>query len=642
MILDHVDSGHVALPEFQRGYVWKRKQVRELFDSLYRRHPIGYLLVWAVESEAATYRGDVPPAAGIVKLLLDGQQRMTSLYGVVRGQSPNFFIGDANAFTNLRFNIDSETFAFYQPQKMKGNPLWINVTELMKGGTKNLGELVSQLSQEPASKPKVGEYMSRLTRLFGIIEVDLHVEEVTDKDPNVVVDIFNRVNSSGTKLSKGDLALAKICSDWPAARESMRTMIRKWGKAGYSFTLDWLLRSVNTILTGKAMFHFLHDKSAEDIQSALKRAGRQIDKCLNLIGGRLGLDHDRVFFSRLAVPVIVRYLEKHDDALSEQERDKLLFWYVQTGIRGRFSASTESKIDQDLAQILGDDDDLDRLLDQLRLSHGSLRVEPEHFKGSSMGAQYYPVLYLLTRMGESRDWGTGLPLKAGLIGKMNQLEKHHIFPKAQLKTKYGKADVNAIANFCFLTKETNIEIRDSRPQDYFYKVEDKYPGALASHWIPMDEKLWEIGHYLDFLEERRTLLAKEANRQFAELLHDDTRWIRDYEPTDHAPSSVPGDVPSENEEKELEAINDWVEKQGFPKGILAYEHSDPDTGEQQAILDLAWPNGIQEELSQPVALLLNEPAETISRASSAGFRCFTSLKDFKCYVEREILMESET
>lgn len=89
-ILDHIDSGHMALPEFQRGYVWNRDQVRGLFDSLYRRHPVGGLLVWATESKTAAHRGDGPLAAGVVKLLLDGQQRMTSLYGVVRGKAPKF------------------------------------------------------------------------------------------------------------------------------------------------------------------------------------------------------------------------------------------------------------------------------------------------------------------------------------------------------------------------------------------------------------------------------------------------------------------------------------------------------------------------------------------------------------------------
>ncbi|MCB9521709.1 MAG: DUF262 domain-containing protein [Myxococcales bacterium] len=133
-ILDHIDSGHMALPEFQRGYVWNRDQVRGLFDSLYRRHPVGGLLVWATESRSAAHRGDGALAAGVVKLLLDGQQRMTSLYGVVRGRPPKFFDGNAQAFTGLRFHLDSESFEFYQPVKMKDDALWID-DGLMRTGT---------------------------------------------------------------------------------------------------------------------------------------------------------------------------------------------------------------------------------------------------------------------------------------------------------------------------------------------------------------------------------------------------------------------------------------------------------------------------------------------------------------------------
>lgn len=92
-ILDHIDTGHMALPEFQRGYVWSREQVRGLFTSLYKRHPVGGLLVWATKAETAAHRGDSSLAPGVVKLLLDGQQRMTSLYGVARGHpSPLHFV----------------------------------------------------------------------------------------------------------------------------------------------------------------------------------------------------------------------------------------------------------------------------------------------------------------------------------------------------------------------------------------------------------------------------------------------------------------------------------------------------------------------------------------------------------------------
>jgi len=638
-ILDHIDNGHMALPEFQRGYVWNSDQVKGLFNSLYRRHPVGGLLVWATESKTADHRGKGPLAAGIVKLLLDGQQRMTTIYGVVRGKPPKFFDGNAQTFSGLRFHLEDQVFAFYQAMKMQDDPLWIDVTGLMKKGSEGLGELVAQLSQSPAYAPKVGEYAGRLSRLLGITDVDLHIEEVTgpEKTLDIVVEIFNVVNSGGTKLSKGDLALAKICAEWPEARQQMKSKLKEWAAAGYNFNLDWLLRSVNTVLTGEAKFQFLHDKTAGEVQDSLRRATKHIDTILNLISGRLGLDHDQVLFGRFAIPVLVRYFDQRQGALTQPERDKLMFWFAQAGMWGRFSGSTESYIDQDLAVLEGPDGGIDKLLEQLRLWHGGLRIEVGHFGGWSLGARFYPVLYLLTRMGGARDWGTGLPLKSGLLGQLNRLEVHHIFPRKQLYDRnYKKPEVNALSNFCFLTKDTNLKISDRPPEVYFEEVEANHPGALASQWIPVDRNLWKIENYLDFLEARKKLLADEANRCMAELLHEDTRWIS----TPAAVSSeflLASGIDSEAERAELESLNQWVESRGLPRGTLEFQFADAESGKPRAIFDLAWPDGLQEGLSQPVAVLLNESAEVLAIASGAGFRCFTAIDDFKLYLSNIVL-----
>jgi hypothetical protein len=646
-ILDHIDNGHMALPEFQRGYVWNRDQVRGLFDSLYRRHPVGGLLVWATEALTAAHRGDGPLAAGIVKLLLDGQQRMTSLYGVVRGRPPRFFDGNAQAFTGLRFHLDKENFEFYQPVKMSDDPLWVDVTKLMQRGTAGLGQFVTQLASQPALADKVGLFVGRLSQLLGITDVDLHIEEVTgaDKSLDVVVDIFNRVNSGGTKLSKGDLALAKICADWPEARDTMKVKLKEWERANYHFDLDWLLRSVNTVLTGEAKFQHLHEKTAGEVQDALQKTTRYLDTLLNLIGGRLGLDHNQVLFGRFALPVMARYLDlrarQRLGAMDERERDKLLFWYVQAAMWGRFSGSVESFIDQDLALLEGPERGLDRLLGQLRLWHGGLRAEPGHFTGWSAGARFYPILYMLTRMGEARDWGTGLPLRANLLGRMNRLEMHHIFPKAQLyRRSYARPEVNALGNFCFLTKDTNLDIRDRLPEDYFPEVEAAHPGALASQWIPQDPALWKVGRFRDFLEVRKALLAAELNRRMEELLHGDVQWLAGPPAAVQATPAVAGGVTSTEEEAELEALNQWVVAQGLPEGAIAFDFADAETGEQRAVFDLAWPSGLQLELSQPVAVLLNEETSTVAIASQAGFRCFTSAVAFRRYVEHEVLAVS--
>ena len=102
-ILDQIDIGGLALPTFQRGFVWNRDQVRGFMDSLYRRHPVGTLLVWVTSTDGVQTRGDAPLAPGTIELLLDGQQRITTLYGILRGEAPAFFDGNSDAFTGLCF-----------------------------------------------------------------------------------------------------------------------------------------------------------------------------------------------------------------------------------------------------------------------------------------------------------------------------------------------------------------------------------------------------------------------------------------------------------------------------------------------------------------------------------------------------------
>lgn len=106
-ILDQIDGGTTLPPEFQRGYVWNRDQVRGLMRSLYKGYPVGALLVWETEASGQAVRG-AEGTTGTKSLLLDGQQRVTTLCGIVRGRPPTFFEGDPEAFHGLRFNVETE------------------------------------------------------------------------------------------------------------------------------------------------------------------------------------------------------------------------------------------------------------------------------------------------------------------------------------------------------------------------------------------------------------------------------------------------------------------------------------------------------------------------------------------------------
>lgn len=650
-ILDQIDLGAMALPEFQRGYVWNRDQVRGLMYSLYRKHPVGSLLVWMTKTESADARGDQTLTPGTVKLLLDGQQRITSLYGIMRGRPPRFFDGNAQTFTGLYFNLDDEAFEFYAPTKMKDNPRWLNVTSVLRDGA---GTTMQKLLQVPEFQSQISVYLNRVNAIENIKAIDLHMEEVTgeDKTVDVVVDIFNRVNSGGTKLSKGDLTLAKICAGWPDARDEMKKRLAKWQKAGYQFKLDWLLRNINAVLTGESLFSAMKNVDSATFREGLESSEKAIDRILNLIASRLGLDHDRVLGSRYAIPLMSRYIVQRGGKLSDQaERDRLLYWYVHTILWGRYSGSTESKLNTDLEAIEGATvsdpaQALVHLIENLRQERANLQLTESDFSGSSKGNRFYPLLYMMTRVLHSCDWGTGDELTNHLLGHLSRLEVHHIFPKALLyEYGYSKKQVNAIANFTFLTQETNLEVSKRNPAEYIPEYEGRNPGSIASHWIPMDPNLWKPENYMAFLDERRRLLAGSANEFLLKLSAGSIPMVSTPEELqfiERAVAYVPGGIDDDEEESRLVRCNDFVTRLGLPAGESSYELIDDVSGELRAILDLAWPDGLQVGLSQPVAVLLDESEDVEEIASQAGYRFFTSPRAFRKYVKEEILGHTES
>lgn len=642
-ILDSIDAGSIALPEFQRGYVWNREQVRSLMLSLYRKYPVGSLLVWITPAESAMARGPGDLTPGVVKLLLDGQQRCTSLYGIIRGHPPKFFDGTAQTFTGLYFHLDDEVFEFYMPAKMQADPRWTDVSALFKTG---LASAVQRILADPRMNAEAQRYINRLNAITTIADVDLHIAEVvgTDKTLDVVVDIFNRVNSGGTKLSKGDLALARLGAIWPQVREEMKARLTKYEQAGFYFRLEWLLRAVNAVLTGQAFFTALEHVSSDEFKAALQKTERRIDSILNLIAGRLGLDHDRVLGSRYSFPLLARYLELRGGQLADhRERDRLLYWYIHTLLWGRYSGSTETVLAQDLNLVAGPDGALDRLIAQLRQVRGDLRVQPGDFLGASRGARFYPLLYMLTRVWQAKDWKTGTPLHSHMLGTMSRLELHHIFPKSQLKKKGFKVtDRNALANFTFLTKETNLEVNNRLPAEYLPEYAERNPGVIESHWIPMDPELWEIDRYPDFLAARRELLATAANEFLESLLGGALPARAEDRAAVISPDGTPvRNAALEQEDRVIEECRGWLRARGLPTGERNYELVDSDAGEALATIDLAWPEGLQEGLSEPVALLLDEPDDIHETVAAEGYRCFTDVESFQDYVQRRVLASEE-
>ena len=624
-VLSQIDLGNYALPEFQRGYVWTRSDVRKLMYSLYRDYPVGSLLIWDTATDPDIIRGDGTPSSGTVSLILDGQQRMTSLFGVIRGKAPQFFDGDASAFTNLYFNIDEETFEFYSQQKMKGDRAWVSVSEVIPDSGAFFTKVIAQ---RPDDMQYYAEAMTKLNKLSSIKDRDMPVQVVAgeDKTIDVVVEIFNNVNSGGTKLSKGDLALAKICAQWPDMRAEMKAILARLGKKGFWFKQDWLLRCLTVHLTRKAYFSELDGVSIADVKNGLKEVENYIGTCLDHILSRLGLDHDRVLGSHYAIVLMVGYLSMKGGKLSSAaEWDKLLFWYVHAFLLGRYAGSTESILSQDL-RVLEDGKGVDGLIELIHQNRADLTLRPQDFWGWSKGARFYPLLYMITRVNHARDWGTGIELSQSLLGKNSSLQVHHIFPKHVLYSAgKTKSMVNALANYAFLTQQTNLDISDQKPEDYFPIYMEKCPGAIESHCVPTASHLLTIDAYDAFLEERRKLLAKSANAILEDL------WKGKLAQPSTPMTKMSVTESEDNEEAVIEELVSWLKNEGFAPGIKDYSAVIGYAG-TPIIIDVAWPDGLQEGFTEPVALMINEEPGDIYRVNAVGYRVFTRADDLKNYV----------
>jgi hypothetical protein len=484
----------------------------------------------------------------------------------------------------------------------------------------------ANLNSNPATQSAFAVYVDRIARLHGVLDREFHEEKITgpDKTVDVVVDIFNRVNSGGTKLSKGDLALAKICAEWPNARATLRGHLERWKDANYNFTLDWLLRNTTAVATGRSQFATLDTIDAQDFDHALVATTKYVGRFLDLVAGRLGLDHDRVLMGRGAIPVVSRLLHLNGGQFADTaEAERVLFWYIHSALRGRFAGSTETVLAQEYETV--EQSGVDGLITSLERSRGgNLRIDGQDFEGFGRGSRFYPLLYLLTRIGGARDLCSGIELRKGMLGHLAGLQVHHLFPKAALyEAGYARSQVNSVANFCFLTQDCNLKIGRRAPEDYFSQCEQRHPGVLASQWVPDDPALWRLDRYLDFLAARRELLAHAANT-FLDELRTGSAYQADAVPLERM--APPAEEPDAHDARsvQVQALISELSTMGCTQPERDSEIADPETGIALAVAEAYWPDGLQTGQGSPVVLELDPQDANLARLAELGYEVFTS------------------
>lgn len=244
-ILDGISKQDHVLPEFQREYVWSKDQAKKLISSLTRGYPVGGLLFWKTDSPPELKDLKVlPEKLGTIDVMLDGQQRLTTLYMLIRGEIPPYYKEEdiVNDPRDLYYNIENRDFQYYQQSIMKKDPTWMRVVDCFLRTDINVFKIAEQKADDKEKAFGLAQlYNDNLTRLRNIQSIDLPIQTVpSHAGMDEAITIFDLVNSQGTKLTDAELALTHITGKWAQARRVMKEKIEDLNSCYFYFDLNFM------------------------------------------------------------------------------------------------------------------------------------------------------------------------------------------------------------------------------------------------------------------------------------------------------------------------------------------------------------------------------------------------------------------
>lgn len=531
-LLDRVEANAIVLPEFQREFVWKDSQAKGLMNSLFYEYPIGALLTWETESPPEIKNDAVDKEKhGLFEVLLDGQQRLTVLYMLVKDEIPPYYTPEdiENDPRDLYFNVSSGRFHF-ENKMVKDGTEWVEVTRVFDGqvGAISVAKEKVDVDENNDFADVAQNYEDNLSQLRNIENLQLPVETLP-KSAGVhqAIELFDRVNSQGTHLSDPELALAHMSAQWPHIRREMKSKQQDLASRGYEFGLNFYVKTMIGALTQTMNYKNVYDTPKDELVSQWSRLaddGGVLDYVVNVLINEAHIPSSEYISTSIVLIPFIVYLDKNDKAITTEEKNGFLRWIYAAMMWSRYSGSSDTTVEHDLS-LLDTESPTERLMQEIRDERGRLEVKPNDLEGrGKRSRRFYNMVYIVTRAHEPVDWKTGAPL----VGSY-ELESHHIFPKSKLYETYDSSQsedrklVNEIANRAFLTPETNRKILGDRtPDDYLEEVVEEHPTALKSQFIPEETELWVVENYEDFLKKRRANLADAINDYMEDLQFEKT------------------------------------------------------------------------------------------------------------------------
>lgn len=529
-LLDDIRKRNLVLPEFQREYVWVKEQAKQLVVSLLKGYPVGGLLFWKTDSppDLKNIR-ELPEKLGTVSVILDGQQRLTTLYLLITGEIPPYYIEAdiQNDPRDLYYNLETRDLQYYQVSRMRDNPLWRRVVDCLQGGAPNVFLLAQQGTQDDGTAFELAQrYNESLNALKGITSLDIPVQSVPPHASlDEAIDIFDRVNSQGTKLTDAELALTHVTGKWPTARREMKMKIDQLANRHFYFDLTFMTRALTGLVANRALFEIIHPVQRSELQKGWSFLSNILDYLLNVLPYQANIHStEDLNTTNVLVPWVVYLANNEGRFPNEKALKNAVHWLYAAHMWARYTAQTDQRLEHDVSLVVRGEAPWDALRAEIIDQRGRIEVKPSDFEGRGVQHPLYRATYTLAKAHGAVDWFNGLALGTP-FGSSYRIHSHHIFPQSALyKAGYDPDNllhrkiINEIANRAFLTADTNLEIGDRRPEDYLAEVENRYPGALTKQFVPIDPVLWKSDRYEDFLQARREIIARKLNELMATLI----------------------------------------------------------------------------------------------------------------------------
>ncbi|WP_103256680.1 DUF262 domain-containing protein [Tabrizicola aquatica] len=476
----------ILLPKFQRDFVWNRAQIIDLFDSISKNYPIGSILLWLSKQKLRSEvniaglpfkeRPDEYP----VNYLLDGQQRLSCICGALFWKPVH---GDEDSVWNIAYDLKTKKFIHLSTTDEP--PVHQIRLNKFPDASKYFAHVASLQQAGEAGLATEAERFFALLKSYSIASVTLHDMPIEDVAP-----IFERINSTGTKLTIVDLMRA---ATWSEEFDLVDTIDQQVLEAvsGKGFeTID--RRAVLRVMSSASGFSFstsgidkLRDRTADQLKAAADSTVTAFKLATDFLHDQLKIPNAEVvpYVNQI---VVMAELFRRKQTLSAQEVNALKHWFWRTTLSTYFSGWSSGQMDMDLQKIeeftSGGSKELDI---------GSGTPPSSIWKSRSFRANtsLSKLLGLLLTQHDPRDLVSGQKVKlAQALAWQNNREFHHIFPQAFLKERgFHPPEINSLSNFALLSSVSNKTISDQAPSQYIRDCEKRigadFAEVLASNLI---------------------------------------------------------------------------------------------------------------------------------------------------------------